>query len=528
MATYLLPLLSMNFTIVFLALIAGLLLGLLAGWFWFSSGKKISASVQAQINEKERELHAINMKLVEIRSSIKTQEAEAKAQAKEIISQAKIEAQSLSRELEKDQARIEEKEKNLDKKVTEVEAQAKRLQKNEEEIKEMREELKESTIKHREALEKVAGLSTEEAKKQLWAELEQEFSAEFAGQVKELKKRAEEEVEAVSKNLLSEAIHRYASEVASESTTTIVELPSDDIKGRIIGKEGRNIVAFEQATGVDVIIDDTPGAVVLSGYDLVRRYVAKLALERLVQDGRIQPAKIEETVNKVKEDVAKMMLEFGKRAVEELGITGYHQDLLKIIGRLRFRTSYGQNILKHSVEMAHLGRMMAEEIGADVQTVVEGCLLHDVGKALDHEVAGTHVQIGVEIAKRFKLRPEVIHCIAAHHEDIAIESAEAFIVAAADAISGARPGARRESMEAYIKRLTELEATAKSFEGVAKAYAISAGREVRVFVDAGKVDDLKQAKLAKDIAKKIEAELTYPGVIKVNVIREKRVEETAK
>jgi ribonuclease Y len=251
-ATYLLPLLSMNFTIVFLALSAGLLLGLLAGWFWFSSGKKISASVQAQINEKERELHAINMKLVEIRSSIKTQEAEAKAQAKEIISQAKIEAQSLSRELEKDQARIEEKEKNLDKKVTEVESQAKRLEKHEEEIKEMKEELKVSTVKHREALEKVAGLGTEDAKKQLWAELEEEFSAEFAGQVKELKKRAEEEVESLSKNLLSEAIHRYASEVASESTTTIVELPSDDIKGRIIGKEGRNIVAFEQATGVDV------------------------------------------------------------------------------------------------------------------------------------------------------------------------------------------------------------------------------------------------------------------------------------
>ncbi len=223
-----------------------------------------------------------------------------------------------------------------------------------------------------------------------------------------------------------------------------------------------------------------------------------------------------------------MMLEFGKRAVEELGITGYPNDLLKIIGRLRFRTSYGQNILKHSVEMAHMGRMMAEEIGADVGIVVEGCLLHDIGKALDHEVAGTHVQIGVEIAKRFKVRPEVVHCIAAHHQDIPIASAEAFIVAAADAISGSRPGARRESMEAYIKRLTELENTAKSFEGISKAYAISAGREIRVFVDAGKVDDLKQQQLAKDIAKKIESELTYPGVIKVNVIRERRVEETAK
>jgi ribonuclease Y len=392
----------------------------------------------------------------------------------------------------------------------------------------MQEELKKAVSEHRSSLETVAKMSTEEAKTSLLATVEAEFGDEIAKKVKFMKEKAEEEAEVFSKNLIAESIHRYASEVATESTTTIVELPSDDIKGRIIGKEGRNIVAFEQATGVDIIIDDTPGAVVISGFDLVRRYVAKLALERLVQDGRIQPAKIEEAVNKVKEDVSKMMLEFGKRAVDELGIVGYSNDLLKIIGRLRFRTSYGQNILKHSVEMAHLGRMMAEEMGADVQIVVEGCLLHDIGKALDHEVMGTHVQIGTEIAKRFKVRSEVVHCIAAHHEDIPIETAEAFIVAAADAISGSRPGARRESLEAYIKRLTELEAVAKSFDGVARAYAISAGREVRVFVDTVKVDDLRQLELARDIAKKIEAELTYPGMIKVNVIREKRVEEMAK
>ncbi|MBP7114271.1 MAG: ribonuclease Y [Candidatus Peribacteraceae bacterium] len=518
----------MDYPIVFLALVAGLLLGLLVGWFWFSKGKKISGALQSQIDQKERELSSINVKVVEARSAIKTQEAEAKAQAKEILSQARIEAQELTNKLERESVRIEEKEKALDTKVTEVEGQRNRLQKQEEDNKQMQEELRESTVKHREALEKVSKLSTEEAKEKLSTELEKEFSGYFAGQVKEMKKRAEEDVEAVSKNLLAEAIHRYASEVATESTTTVVQLPSDDVKGRIIGKEGRNIVAFESATGIDVIIDDTPGAVVISGYDLVRRYVAKLALEKLVEDGRIQPARIEEVVNKVKEDVAKMMLEFGKRAVEELGITGYAPELLKIIGRLRFRTSYGQNILKHSVEMAHMGRIMAAEIGADEQIVVEGCLLHDIGKALDHEVAGTHVQIGVEIAKRFKVRPEVVHCIAAHHEDTPISSAEAFIVAAADAISGSRPGARRESMEAYIKRLTELENTARSFEGVSKAYAISAGREVRVFVDAGKVDDLTQQKLAKDIAKKIESELTYPGVIKVNVIRERRIEETAK
>ncbi len=514
--------------IVFLALLAGALLGLLAGWFWFSKGKKISMSLQNQIAGKEHELNELNVKVIEVKSTLRTQEAEAKAQAKELVSSAKLEAQEIMRKLEKDTARVEEKEKNLDRNVQEVESQRHRVEKQETESKAMQEELKESTKKHREALEKVAGLSTEQAKEQLWDELKQEFSGYFASRVKALRKHMEEEAEATSKNLLAEAIQRYASEVATESTTTVVQLPADDIKGRIIGKEGRNIVAFEAATGVDVIIDDTPGAVVISGYDLVRRYVAKLALEKLVEDGRIQPARIEEVVNKVKEEVGKMMLEFGKRAVEELGITGYSNDLLKIIGRLRFRTSYGQNILKHSVEMAQLGRMMAEEIGADASIVVEGCLLHDIGKALDHDVSGTHVQIGVEICKRFKVRPEVIHCVASHHEDTPIQSAEAFIVAAADAISGSRPGARRESMEAYIKRLTELENTARSFEGISRAYAISAGREIRVFVDAGKIDDLTQEKLAKDIARKIEAELTYPGVIKVNVIRERRIEEMAK
>ncbi len=508
--------------------LSGLLLGLLVGWFWFSKGKKISSALQAEIDGKERELQQLSVKMVEVRSAAKAAEAEAKAQAKEILSSARLEAQEAHMKAEKENARIEEREKALDKSVRELEEQRKRMTKNEEDVRLMQAELKESTAKHREALEKVSKLSEEEAKQQLWKELETEFSSHFASQVKELKKHMEDDIEEKAKNLLAEAIQRYASEVASESTTTVVQLPSDEVKGKIIGKEGRNIIAFESATGVDVIIDDTPGAIVISGYDLVRRYVAKRAMEKLIEDGRIQPARIEEVVNKVKEEVAKMMLEFGKRAVEELGIAGWPQDLLKIIGRLRFRTSYGQNILKHSVEMAHVGRIMAEEIGADPQIVVEGCLLHDIGKALDHEVSGTHVEIGVEICKRFKVRPEVVHCVAAHHEDIPLATPEAFIVAAADAISGARPGSRRESMEAYVKRLTELENTAKSFEGVSKAYAISAGREIRVFVDAGKIDDLSQQKLAKDIAKKIEAELTYPGVIKVNVIREKRVEELAK
>ncbi len=506
--------------IVFGAILSGFALGIIVGFFWFSKGKKLSDKLQTQISEKERQLE-------KLKHQIQSSEAEAKAQAKEIISDAKIEAGNTERKLEQQEARLEEKEKQLDEKVAEVQTQREKVSQQEEEVVALKGELSDASAKHREALESVAKLSQEEAKEKLSKEIEAEFSEHFASQVKLKKQDMEEEYEEKAKEIMAQAMQRYASEVASESTSTIVQLPSDDVKGKIIGKEGRNISAFEAATGVDIIIDDTPGAIVISGYDLARRYVAKLSMEKLIKDGRIQPARIEEVVEKMKKEVSKMMVEFGKRAVEELGITGYPPELLKIIGRLRFRTSYGQNILKHSVEMANVGRMMAEEIGADPQIVVEGCLLHDVGKALDHEVAGTHVEIGVEICKKFKVRDEVTHCVAAHHEDIPIDTAEAFVVAAADAISGARPGARRESIEAYIKRLKELEETAKSFEGVHRAFAISAGREIRVYVDTQKIDDLGQEKLAKDIAQKIENELTYPGIIKVNVIRERRIEQQA-
>lgn len=518
----------MDNIITFLGVLAGGLVGLLAGWFWFSKGKKISAGLQAEITAKERALDKLETQLAETKSQIRAAEAEAKVAAKEILSDAKLQASEIEARLKKEQGRIEEKEKSLDAKQKELEQKQGRLQKDLQEAEQLKEELSASARKHREALETVAKLPEEQAKQQLLGELKEDFAEEFAKEIKLRKQEFEQEYEEKAKNLLAEAMQRFASEVASESTATVVQLPSDDIKGKIIGKEGRNITAFEAATGVDVIIDDTPGAIVLSGFDLVRRYVAKLAMEKLIQDGRIQPARIEEIVAKMKEQVGKMMLEFGKRATEELGITGYPQDLLKIIGRLRFRTSYGQNVLKHSVEMANIGRMLAEEIGADASVVAEGCLLHDVGKALDHEVTGTHVEIGVEICKRFKVRPEVIHCVASHHEDTPIASPEAFVVAAADAISGARPGARRESIEEYFKRLKALEDVAKSFEGVHRAFAVSAGREIRIYVDTKKVDDLRQAELAKDIAKKVEAELTYPGVIKVNVIRERRVEEMAK
>ncbi|PIP65473.1 ribonuclease Y [Candidatus Peregrinibacteria bacterium CG22_combo_CG10-13_8_21_14_all_49_11] len=502
--------------------------GIALGYAFFASKKTIPKSLQEEINKQESHLEKLKLQIAESEGNLRAAEAEARAAAKEIVSEAKVQASELTSKLERHEARLEEQEKLLTGKVKEMEEQRTRIEKTKEHIEEMKQELSDAQTKHREALEKVAGLSKEEAKEQLWKELESEFSEHFAKQVDLLKERIEEEAEDHAKDLMAQAMQRYASEVASESTATIVEIPSDDVKGKIIGKEGRNINAFEQATGIDVIIDDTPGAIVLSGFDLARRYVAKLAMEKLIQDGRIQPARIEEVVQKMKEHVGKMMLEFGKRATEDLGISGYPQDLLKIIGRLRFRTSYGQNILKHSVEMAHIGRMLAEEMGADVMIVVEGCLLHDIGKALDHEVTGTHVDIGVQICKRFKVRDEVIHCVAAHHEDIPIATPEAFVVAATDAISGARPGARRESIEEYFRRLRELEELTKGFEGVQRAFAVSAGREVRVYVDTDMIDDLKQRTLAKDIAKSIEEKLTYPGVIKVNVIRDKRVEEMAK
>ncbi len=513
---------------IVIGIILGALAGLAAGWSLFSKGKGISRTQQAEIDRQQSELDQLKVRISQARSEIKTAEIEAKSMAKEIISEAKLQANEMENAIQKEQARVEEKEKILDQKVKEVERQRDNLKKEEEEMVALKTELKDAQQQHRGALEKVAKLSTDQAKEELKHELEEEFSSYFADQLKFQKEKMKDEYEDEAKNLMAQAMQRYASEVATESTATVVQLPSDDVKGKIIGKEGRNINAFEAATGVDVIIDDTPGVIVVSGYDLARRYVAKLSMEKLVQDGRIQPARIEEIVAKMKEQVGKMMLEFGKRATEELSIAGYPQDLLKIIGRLRFRTSYGQNVLKHSVEMAGIGRMLAEEIGADASVVVEGCLLHDIGKALDHEVQGTHVEIGVEICKRFKIRPEVIHCVAAHHEDIPMETPEAFIVAAADAISGARPGARRESIQEYFKRLKELEEVAKSFEGVHRAFAISAGREIRVYVDTAKIDDLAQQRLAKDIAKKIENELTYPGVIKVNVIRERRVEEMAK
>ncbi len=357
---------------------------------------------------------------------------------------------------------------------------------------------------------------------------EKEYSNDIVEHLQKVEENLKEEADDKAKDIIVHSIQRYASEVASESTATIVDLPNDEVKGRIIGREGRNINAFETKTGVDVIVDDTPGSILISGFDLMRRYIAKRSLEELIQDGRIHPARIEETIDKVTKEVNKLIKESGEKACFELGITGFQPDLIKLIGRLRFRTSYGQNILKHSVEVGFLCAGIAGELGADIEAAKKAGFLHDIGKAVDHEIEGSHAIIGGSIARKFGLSDHIVNAIESHHEEVKPESVEALIVAAADAISSSRPGARRESLESYIKRLKELEAVANSFEGVKKTFAIQAGREVRVIVSPEDIDDVKMKTLSFDIARKIEGDLAYPGEIKVNVIRETRSVEYAK
>jgi len=488
----------------------------------------------------QRNIKEAESKAQVILDKAKTELANAQKQAKEIVLSAKSEAiqlqERIKKEEEKRRAELSELEKrlfakdeSLDKRLDSVTKKQEELASKDKELVELKDKIEEIKAKQEEKLASVAKMTKEEAREVFLKKIEKEAREDALKLSREIEAKAKEEADTKAAEIISEAIQRYASEVSTEHTTFTVALPNDDMKGRVIGKEGRNIQAFEKASGVDLIVDDTPEAVVISSFDPVRRHIAKRALEKLVKDGRIHPARIETMVKKAQEEVEKEMKKLGEDAVLELGLTGLHPDLVKLVGRLHFRTSYGQNILKHSVETAHLASLMATQLGVDPKLAKLAALMHDIGKALDHEYEGGHVELSRDIAVKYGLPQPVIHAVEVSHEGSGgPKSALDFIVMAADAISASRPGARRENMEQFIKRLKDIENIAGSFEGVEKAYAIQAGREVRVMVVPTEVDDLGTMQIAKKIAKKIENELTYPGTVKVTAVRELRAEETAK
>ena len=460
---------------------------------------------------------------------------EAKEQGLQLKNEIERENREKRVELQKQEQRLVQKEDILDKKEESllkqnnaIEQQKRELANREAEISKTQEKVNRQHQLMIEELEKVSQLTKDEAKKLLTAEILDETRHDVALQVRNIEQTAKDEANNEAKKIISLAIQRCAADHASEITVSVVPLPSDDMKARLIGREGRNIRAIENATGIELIIDDTPEVVILSGFDPVRREIARLSLEKLISDGRIHPARIEETVEKVKKEMETEIKQAGESAMFEVGIFGLHPEIIKLIGRLKYRTSYGQNVYKHSIEVAQLAGLMAQELGLDVNLAKRAGLLHDIGKAVDHEQEGTHIQLGADLAKKFRESNNVINAIAAHHGDVEPKTVEAVLVAAADAISGARPGARRETGTNYVKRLEKLESLASSFNGVDKSYAIQAGREVRVIVKPEQIDDAQATFLAKDIAKKIESELEYPGQIKVNVIREFRASEFAK
>ena len=453
---------------------------------------------------------------------------DAKDKALKVTEEAKKEEIERFRQLKATEERVEKRDIALDRKLAEIDKRNEDLNARVDKVREIKKELEDIRTKQLEKLERVAQLPKERAEQIVIERTEREMEESIQSRIKKMEKVGVEEVREKALTVMSLAIQRLSHDVASERTATIVELPSDDVKGRIIGKEGRNIKHIEKLTGVEIVVDDTPMAIIISGFNPVRRHIAKVAIEKLIADGRIHPTKIEEAVESAKQEIAMKMREAGEAACYEVGIVDLDPKLVMLLGRLIFRTSFGQNVLKHSLEMAHMATMIAKEIGADVNIVKRGALLHDIGKAVDHEIEGTHTQIGANIGKKFGLDPRVIHCIEAHHDDPKPETAEALIVQAVDAISASRPGARRNSYEEYVQRLEELENLASSFEGVEKCYAIQAGREIRVFVTPEKVDDTQARHIARDIANKIEEQLKYPGEIKVNVLRETKVIEYAR
>lgn len=514
--------------------IVGLAVGAVAVWLILKnvSKKKSEKKLDDTSRRVEEMLESAKAECKQIKKEAileaKEQELKRRNEFEQEMKEKRAEQAHIESRLNRQQDALERKETELNRKNESLEAQKNNLTQKMEEVQKTQEQVERQHDLMIAELERIAQLSKDEAKKLLTEEILDETRRDAAVQVRNMEQQAKDEADMNAKNIISLAIQRCASDHASETTVSVVPLPNDDMKARIIGREGRNIRAIENATGIELIIDDTPEVVILSGFDPVRREVARLTLERLITDGRIHPARIEETVEKVTKELEQQIKAAGENAMFEVGIFGLHPEIIKLIGRLKFRTSYGQNVYRHSIEVAQLAGLMAQELGLDVNFAKRAGLLHDIGKAVDHEQEGTHIQIGADLAKKFKENAMIVNAIMAHHGDVEPKTIEAVLVQAADAISGARPGARRETGSNYVKRLEKLESIASGFAGVDKSYAIQAGREVRVIVKPDQVDDAKALFLAKDIAKKIESELEYPGQIKVNVIREFRSVEYAK
>ena len=513
----------MNSLIIIATFLISLAIGIVVG---MTIRKKIAES---KIESAEQEAkRVVDLAKVEAENMKKEEIFKAKEEIRNSRKELDQEIKERRSEVQKQESRMIQKEENLDRRSENLEKKERDLDKEYQSLENQKEEVNKVYEKQVEELQKIASLSKDEAREYLLNEMDKEITTEKAKLIRELNQKAKEDANKNAKEIISYAVQKCAADHTSETTVSIVSLPSDEMKGRIIGREGRNIKALETLTGIDLIIDDTPEAVILSGFDPLRREVARIALEKLIDDGRIHPAKIEEMVEKAKEELNTIIKEEGERAALETGVNNLHPDIIRLLGKLKYRTSYGQNVLSHSIEVSNLARIMAEELGLDAKRARRAGLLHDIGKALDHDMEGTHVQIGVDILKKYKENPLIINAVEAHHGDVEPQTLEAVLVQAADAISASRPGARRETLEAYIKRLENLESIADSFDGVEKSFAIQAGREVRIIVKPDRITDDQMTVLARDVSKRIEDEMDYPGQIKVNIIREKRVVDYAK